>query len=207
MKARGCALGCVGFAILVVIGSVLGYRLRRDWLPVLGHALDVAPELRPADTIIVLGGGDGDREDYGSALYRQGLALHIVSTGAPAGTDTAAVALIQRGIPRPAIVLANGTQNTHEDAVRSRQLMQEHGWHTALLVTDPYHIRRSLWTFRTAFSGTSLQVWPAPVVGGWFDADHWWQDERGFVAVNDEYLKIVYYLARGYITPAALTGQ
>jgi len=45
------------------------------------------------------------------------------------------------------------------------------------------------------------------VVGGWFNADHWWQSEQGFISVNDEYLKLVYYVARGYITPSSITEQ
>lgn len=202
-----CAVGCLGVVFLAVLGATLGYGLRAAWLPALGYALDVPADLRPADVIIVLGGGNGDREDYGSALYRQGLARHIIATGAPVGTDAEDTALARHGIPRQAIVMANGTQNTHEDALRSRELMEENGWRTALLVTDHYHIRRSLWTFQTAFAGKDLEVWPAPVVGGSFDADHWWRNEQGFVSVNDEYLKLIYYLARGYIAPRVLTGQ
>lgn len=189
------------------MGALLGYTFRRAWLPVIGEALGVQPELRNADVIIVLGGGDGDRYDYGSYLYHHGFSDHLIATGAPVGTQTAAINLVQRGVPREAITLANGTQNTRGDALRSRELMQEHGWHTALLVTDPYHIRRSLWTFQTAFAGSSLEVWPAPVVGGWFHADRWWQSENGFIAVNDEYLKLAYYLARGYIAPSVLFGH
>jgi uncharacterized SAM-binding protein YcdF (DUF218 family) len=151
--------------------------------------------------IIVLGGGDGDRDRYASVLYHQGLAKEVIATGGPIGTDAGALGLVTLGVPRDAIVLANGTQNTRDDALRSRQLMQQRGWTSALLVTDPYHARRSLWTFRAAFAGSTLKVSPAPVVGGSFDADHWWQTENGFVAVDEEYLKLVYYVARGYITP------
>lgn len=206
-RVSTCAVGCVGLVLFVIVGATLSYELRSRWLPVLGYALDVPARLHSADVIIVLGGGNGDREDYGITLYREGLAKHIIATGAPDGTTVEATVLARRGIPRQAILLANGTQNTHEDALRSRQLMQEHGWHTALLVTDRYHIRRSLWTFRTAFAGQNLEVWPAPVVGGPFDLDRWWQTEQGFVSVNDEYLKLLYYLARGYIAPGIITEQ
>jgi len=183
------------------------YVARRAWLPFVGEALNVRQDVRSADVIIVLGGGDGDREEYGSILYRRGLAPHIISTGAPLGTDVATVSLVRRGVPRQAVLLANGTQNTHEDALRSRDLMKQHGWRTALLVTDPYHMRRSLWTFRTAFAGTDLQVRPAPVASGWFDANHWWQNEQSFVAVDEEYLKLAFYLARGYIQPSAIMAR
>ena len=205
-RARPVVRGAIGCACVILIALTtvfFGYRARHAWLPDLAYALDVKSAIRPVDVIIILGGGDGDREQYGAALFRKGLAGHVIATGAPVGTDAQALDLVQRGVTRQAIVLASGTQNTHEDAVRSRQLMQQYQWRSALLVTDRYHIRRSLWTFRTAFANTSLEVWPAPVVGGWFDATHWWQNESGFVAVDDEYLKLVYYIARGYITPSA----
>jgi uncharacterized SAM-binding protein YcdF (DUF218 family) len=199
----GCGFGCVGLFLALVVIAVLGYRARAAWLPLLGHVLEVPAVLRPVDVIIVLGGGNGDRDVYASQLYQRGLAAHVIATGGPVGTDTAAVGLLQRGVPRTAIVLANGTQNTRGDALRSEQLMAEYHWQSALLVTDPYHMRRSLWTFRTAFAGPRLTVWPAPVVGGWFDADHWWQSEEGFVDVDDEYLKLIYYVAHGYIRASA----
>ena len=165
----------------------------------------MASEVKPVDVIIVLGGGLGDRERYASDLFHQGLASHVIATGAPPGSETGAAAMVALGVPREAIVLANGTLSTHGDAIRSRQIMEERGWRTALLVTDPYHVRRSLWSFRSTFEGSSLTVTPAAVVDGWFSADSWWQTEDGFVAVNEEYVKLAYYIARGYVSPAGVT--
>jgi uncharacterized SAM-binding protein YcdF (DUF218 family) len=204
MARAGRVLGCLAILLVLVGAGAAGYGLRRWWLPLLGYALDVSPRIRSADVIIILGGGDGDREEYGSRLYHLGLAPHVIATGAPPGSRATALDLERRGVPRSVILLANGTRNTHEDALAARTLVLAHGWRSALLVTDPYHMRRSLWTFETAFAGTGVQIWPAPVVGGWFDASRWWQDEDGFVAVNGEYLKLVYYLARGYIAPSVI---
>jgi uncharacterized SAM-binding protein YcdF (DUF218 family) len=196
--------GCLIWLLLAIGLVVAAYLTPGAWLPLIGRALNVSADVRPSDVIIVLGGGDGDRDQYASTLYRRGLAKEVIATGAPVGTATGATDLVTLGVPRDSIVLANGTQNTHDDAVHARQLMQQHGWKSALLVTDPYHARRSLWTFRTAFEGAGLEVSAAPVVGGWFDANHWWQTENGFVAVNEEYIKLVYYVARGYVKPSSV---
>jgi len=197
---RGCALAGLLGIIAILAGGFLAYRTRSDWLPMMGRALYVSPHLQRADVIVVLGGGDGDRQRYAAELYHQGFANYLITTGAPIGSDTGARELTARGVPRGAIVLANGTQNTRQDAELSRQLILAHGWKSAILVTDPYHIRRALWTFQTAFGGTAVQISPAPVVGGWFNADVWWQSDDGFVVVAEEYLKLVYYVAHGYIT-------
>jgi uncharacterized SAM-binding protein YcdF (DUF218 family) len=201
---RSFALGCgtwlvVGLALLVV--AIL---MPTWWLPPIGRALNVSTNPRSADVIIVLGGGEGDRARYAGELFREGLASRVIATGGPVGTETSALDLVRYGVPRGSIVLANGTQNTRDDALRSRLLMEQNGWKTALLVTDPYHARRSLWTFRAAFDGTPVQILPTPVTDGWFSADHWWETENGFVAVNEEYLKLGYYIARGYVTPASM---
>ena len=204
---KGCGLGCASTGLLLVVCLLVGYATRVVWLPAVGRALDVPAEVRPADVIVVLGGGNGDRDRYASELFARGLASHVIATGGPVGTEAGATGLVLDGVPRQAITLANGTQNTRGDALRSRQIMEEEGWHTALLVTDPYHALRSLWTFQAAFQNTPLSVWPAPVVGGWFDPDHWWQTEDGSVAVEEEYLKLAYYVVHGYATPPLLTAR
>jgi uncharacterized SAM-binding protein YcdF (DUF218 family) len=38
--------------------------------------------------------------------------------------------------------------NTHEEALRSREVMAERHWTNAILVTSGYHMRRALATFR-----------------------------------------------------------
>jgi uncharacterized SAM-binding protein YcdF (DUF218 family) len=204
---KSFALGCSSWAIVALVFVVLAMKAPTAWLPPIGRALNVAVEPQPADVIIVLGGGDGDRAHYAGELFRKGLSTRVIATGGPVGSDASAVDLVRNGVPRGAIVLANGTQNTRDDALRSRELMEQNGWKTALLVTDPYHIRRSLWTFRTAFDGTADQILPTPVTDGWFDANHWWETENGFVAVNEEYAKLGYYVARGYVTPSGVIGR
>lgn len=203
-RAAGCAVTIMGLCALLLLVLAAGYVGRRLWLPLVGHVLEVSSDLQPADVIIVLGGGDGDRDVYAGTLYHQGLSRNVIATGSPVGTETGAVALVKRGVPRESIYLANGSLNTHEDAVLSRRIIQAHAWKSALLVTDPYHERRALWTFQSELEGSGVKVYPAPVAGGWFKADAWWKTEEGFVAVNDEYLKILYYLARGYIRPSVI---
>ncbi len=201
------ALGCVTWVVIGVGLIASGLVVPSHWLPLAAKALNVAPDPKPSDVIIVLGGGEGDRERFAGELFHKGLAPRVIATGAPVGSEIPAIELVGWGVPRGSIVLANGTQNTHDDAIRSRQLMEQNGWKTALLVTDPYHARRSLWTFRTAFAGSSLEVEPVPVADGWFDANHWWQSENGFVAVNEEYAKLAYYLVRGYVTPSSMVSR
>ena len=51
-------------------------------------------------------------------------------------------------------------QSTYQEATESRDVMLERGWHSAILVTDPFHMRRALWCFERI--GLHALPWPAP---------------------------------------------
>ena len=53
--------------------------------------------------------------------------------------------------------------STRENAVFSLQMAQERGWSSVLVVTSPFHQRRSQWTFLKAAKDLGLQA----TSGGW----------------------------------------
>jgi uncharacterized SAM-binding protein YcdF (DUF218 family) len=48
------------------------------------------------------------------------------------------------GIPRAALILDSEAHSTWESLLRAREIMQERGWDTVLVVSDPFHMKRSL---------------------------------------------------------------
>jgi uncharacterized SAM-binding protein YcdF (DUF218 family) len=46
--------------------------------------------------------------------------------------------------------LADGSRNTIEDAQSTHEVMEQHGWHSAVLVSHPLHLFRARWLFRRA---------------------------------------------------------
>lgn len=52
------------------------------------------------------------------------------------------------GVPPDRIVLEPRSANTFQNALYSGAVMAERGWRTAVLVTDPFHMRRALFVFR-----------------------------------------------------------
>lgn len=142
------------------------------------------PEQLPeVKAIVVLGGGTesqqyprpgvevnaaGDRILYAAQLYRDGVAPLLLLSGGSidwqdgdGGTPAEDMAAILRenGIPDSALWLQNRSQNTHEDAVYSAQLLEEAGIKHILLVTSAAHMPRSV----ALFEHEGLQVTPAPV--------------------------------------------
>jgi uncharacterized SAM-binding protein YcdF (DUF218 family) len=146
----------------------------------------------PADVIIVLGcqawtpAGISPciraRADHAADLYRQGLARHVIPTGwtsahGPSEAATLTVVLLAAGVPRSAIVIDDQAQNTIQNIRNSQVIMAAHGWHTAILVTEPYHINRAALIARDA--GLTAFSSPAPDSPDW--RDPWsriWHVER-----------------------------
>jgi len=133
-----------------------------------------------ADVIIVLGcniaGHDGPsvcisaRSAHAADLFKQGLASRIIASGGPAeGTTTESEVLAHvlesDGVPPDAIIQENRALNTIQNMSYSRAIMNEHGWNTAILVTEPFHIKRA--TLIAHDDGMS--VYPSPAV----DSSNW----------------------------------
>lgn len=118
---------------------------------------------RPADVIIVLGGGlepDGQsnppttrRSHEAAILYQEGYAPYIICSGGPSlrvkrpESEGCADVLRADGIPDSAIILESESRSTEQNALFSQTIMNERGWKTALIVSDGYHLMRSRWIF------------------------------------------------------------
>ncbi|MDQ6692850.1 MAG: YdcF family protein [Chloroflexota bacterium] len=142
-----------------------------------GNVLDEAAH---ADVIIVLGCNPYNlcikaRADHAAGLYRRGLASHIIPTGGSSGeepveADMLAQLLQADGVPLSAIFPENKALDTIQNIENSRAIMSAHSWHTAILVTEPYHIKRATLIARDA----GLTVFPSPAV----ESPNWQVSDR-----------------------------
>ncbi len=115
----------------------------------------------PADVIVVLGGGvntDGSPTDaqtrrvlHAVTLYQRGLAAKMLCTGGqlpnrPRSEASACVALAEaHGVPATAILREDVSRDTEENIVQAKQVMAANGLHSALIVSDSYHLFRANW--------------------------------------------------------------
>lgn len=120
---------------------------------------------RPADVIIVLGGGtDGTtrRAEHAVALYHQGYAPYIVCSGGGGDNYPEAVrclwVALSLNVPYEAVICEKASLSTEENAREVALIMAAYGWETAILVTDDYHLWRATWLFREK----GLNVYPSP---------------------------------------------
>jgi uncharacterized SAM-binding protein YcdF (DUF218 family) len=155
LRATGLIAG--GMAVLIVLGfALLAWQVDR-----LGQRDDA----RAADAIIVLGarveadgrpGSDLTSRTYHAVdLWQAGYAPYIICTGGYKNEHLSAASVCRRfavelGVPIDHVQLADGTSNTFEDAAAAAQVMADHGWRLAILVSHPLHLFRARWLFREA---------------------------------------------------------
>lgn len=150
----------------LVCTAVLG----AAWLAVHAAAilwLGLRDDARPADVAVVLGNkvlpsGVPSRPlrarlDRALALYRQQLVPKIIVSGGVGreGFDEAAVMrnyLVAGGVPAEAVIVDSDGYDTRRTALSARRIMAEQGLHSAIVVSQYYHIART----RLAFARTGL---------------------------------------------------
>ncbi|NUU66844.1 YdcF family protein [Enterobacteriaceae bacterium BIT-l23] len=133
------------FAAVIVYNAIIIYRF------------SLQDETQTADCAIVAGAGImGNRPspvfqarlDHAVQLYRQGVVRALVLTGGyspGAPTSDAAVArhyVLVKGVPADAVFIEERSTVTRENIRYARQILVEQQWRTALLVSDPLHMRR-----------------------------------------------------------------
>ena len=110
------------------------------------------------DVLIVLGTpakADGspspelrERIDEGVREYHAGVAPHLIMTGAAAHNhfvegQVMADYAAGEGVPRSAILVEDKAKDTVQNIWFSHAIMQSNGWHSAEVISSPYHLPRT----------------------------------------------------------------
>ena len=168
-RARWLVRAVVG--TLLVAGLVVGGTAFRVW------QVARVDDRRPVDIVVVLGAAQYDgspspifaaRLRHAMDLYDQGVAAHIVTVGGRRAGDgfTEAEAgqryLVDRGVRGDAVVAIGEGSDTLGSLRSVAATADQRGWHTALLVSDPWHSLRA----RTMARDTGLEAWTSPTHSG-----------------------------------------
>jgi uncharacterized SAM-binding protein YcdF (DUF218 family) len=166
--------------LMLAIVLLLAYFLLPITLTFLAFQLIRQDPLQPADIVIAMGGGVPClRPQHAVKLYRQGLARKIVLPGLPAIWGPNAIqetrqSLVNFGAAEADIVMLEDTRNTRTEAEMIVSVMREKGWKSALVVTDPYHTRRTHYTFRQAAPDLTFYAVPLPAGPHVWEPERWW---------------------------------
>ena len=89
--------------------------------------------------------------------------------------------------------------------MRSLEEARLQRWKSIIVVTDPFHTRRSRSTFRTVFrgSGIGVRMFHLPEGRSSQSVRRWWRREYDVMAVTTESIKLVFYAYRHGVWPWA----
>lgn len=127
--------------------------------------LVVHEQPQAADVIIVLGAGTRrhgepmppqakERVQHSMKLIAEGYAPSMIVAGGVSKHSGYIEAELMRnyalsqGLSEEKIIAENQSINTLENAVNSLEIMKQNNWHSALVVTSPYHTWRACTIFR-----------------------------------------------------------
>jgi len=170
----------------------------------IGDYLLVKDNLVPVDVIHVIA-GDDYRSEYAFQLYKQGLSKYIFFTGGWCkyhgyyhGNHGKELA-IQNDIPESAIAYDDSNvKSTYDEILLLKKWIDvnPNKIKSILIVSDPFHMRRSKWIVNKIFGG-EINVIMAPVPMDWtISGNNWWQDKTSRKYIIEEYVKLVYYFFR-----------
>jgi uncharacterized SAM-binding protein YcdF (DUF218 family) len=77
-----------------------------------------------------------------------------------------------------------------------RPILQGEGIRRLIVVTSPYHHRRAVWAARRTLPGVEIVSRPADP--SFWEPRGWWKTRRDRRIVLQEYLKLGYYVLRGW---------
>lgn len=165
--------------------------------------LIVEDKLASAEVIVVLAGDDnGERVDQGVKLYKAGYAKKLLMSGGPLAWKVTAAQLMSKhavalGVPSRNIFLEDKSYSTKENALFSKKIIDNYGFKKIILVTSPFHTRRSRRVFKKVLgSGVDLMVFP--VKQSAFQVSRWWTRHEDIQPVLREYASLVFYFLMGY---------
>ncbi|MCP4267835.1 MAG: YdcF family protein [Candidatus Brocadiaceae bacterium] len=173
--------------------------------------LEIDPEIRKADSIILLSdgvytdkihaGNNYQRMLHAYRLHKTGYADKIIVCGGvvikgmPSFAEVMKDFLVEIGINEECIITENKSLNTYENIKYALPILRQWDIKSSLLVTSSYHMYRSLAICRKL----DVSVYAAPVPCYEKNILHTTQRARLILEVLREYGSIIYFKLRGWI--------
>ena len=153
---------------------------------------------------IVLGGEPLDRPRAAAELYHQGKVKKLICTGSQIPRALEAIGILQTEaeatknrlvglqVPESDILVLPMATSTREEADALNTLFKDQKRGKLLIITTETHTRRALAIFKE-YCEPWEEMTAYGVAPSNYKPELWWKNEFGFLAVFEEYIKLVYY--------------
>jgi uncharacterized SAM-binding protein YcdF (DUF218 family) len=194
----------IGLLIFVILFYyLLIIFTHRFWLPLAAEFLVLENQPRQADLIVVatpfrprfIHALNLLQKGYAGQILLVGDARIIMPWSGKTSIELAQKEAVKRGIPVSKIHVKHST-GTRADALQAKSLMTSLGLKSALIVSDPYNMRRLAMVFNHVFINSGLELTFLPTNLKRVSPDYWWLSPDSFIYVIKEWIKLPmnYYL-------------
>jgi uncharacterized SAM-binding protein YcdF (DUF218 family) len=154
-----------------------------------------------SDAALVLAGDpDYERTQSAARLVLAGEARLLILTGGEIGPGDSATSLrevaMRLGVRSEAIRMEQVSTSTHESMLAIRPILERENVRRLIVVTSPYHERRAAWAARRTLPGVDIVSRPADPAR--WQPLGWWKTRSNRRIVLGEYVKLAYYILRGW---------
>jgi len=189
---------------IVMIGAVL-MTFRTAILRSFSAVLMQEDALEKVDALVVLSGGGYDRGNEAVNIYRAGWTSKIICTGGNPelnfriiGIDTlesdlTVMNLQRQGVPDSAIVLMREGTSTLEESDIILAYCKQQNIKKIIVLSSKIHCRRVRSVFAEKFENANIQIIYRGAKSSIYDELNWWEKEEGLIAINNEWMKTLYY--------------
>ncbi len=163
-------------------------------------------ELRGADAIIVLTGGE-KRLDAAMDLLRSGKGRRLLISGVHPSARVIDLQRATGGDPRLfscCVDIDHAALDTIGNAEESAKWVTSHDWNSVIVVTNNYHMPRSLLELKRMVG--DIDLLPYPVVNTRLDGGEWMTNRSALRVLLTEYAKYLAAVVRGFV-PGMDHGQ
>lgn len=161
-----------------------------------------------ADAIAILSGSPYDRANTAVLLDYQTKVPYFICTGKNQSGDLRVfkdsvyecdllqMQLQKNKVDSSRIVLLKEGTSTAEEADALLTYALSHKIDSLVIVSSKFHTRRIKSVFVSRYKKAGIAVFIQGAASSAYDENHWWKSENGLIALNNEYIKLLYYLIR-----------
>lgn len=184
---------------------VVLYVFRTPFLRWFATSLIVEDKLQTADAMVVLSGGGYDRGNEAVKILQQGYTKQIICTGGnpvvelkvfnidTLESDMTVANLKRQHVPDSVIVEIRDGTSTKEESDIILNYCRQHHFKKIMVLSSKLHTHRVNEVFKEKMRKDNIEVIVRGAPSSRFDELNWWKSEDGLIAVNNEWLKRIYY--------------
>lgn len=194
---RGMVFAALKLSVVAILLAGLAFAGGFGWFATHISTLSTPDDLETADAIIVLTGGQS-RIDAAVNLLKSGKGKRLLISGVHPSADLDDLQMATGGdrtLFSCCVDIDHAALDTIGNAEESAKWVSNHAYSRVILVTNNYHMPRSLLEMRRYLANADLL--PYPVVNRRLDGGGWMTKPAALRVLFTEYTKYLAALARG----------